>query len=253
MTALVLALLTVAPPPVLVVRRETVGVSEPVVATVLRGVADGLTLEGLAAGEAKPACGGDAACLAQTAADAHAAAAMGVTVVKTRKGLSVDLEAIAADARALGVATFPVPASGAPFPPEAIAFLNKLARALAPKEEDAPKLVELAPAPQKGPAPVEAVHATARRPLLRPLVVGTAIVGVAALGLGLAGGLYANDLKARFTAGRFINETRMQAQSEAALANGLVTGALISALVAAAAGVTGLIVWATDPDGAEAD
>lgn len=243
MTALVLALLCAAPPPVLVVRRETAGVPEAAVAAVVRRVVDGLTAEGLAPGEVKLACAGDAACLATAARDAHAAGAIGVTVLKSRKGLSVDLEAIAPDARSVAVETFPVPSSGEPFPIEGADFLKKAGRALAPpSEDDAPRATSLAPAPKEE---VGVALEPRGNAALRVAATSAVVTGVLGLGFGVAGGVYGSALTAKFQPGRRVPQTRDSAVAEAGLANGLMTASLIASLVAVAAGTTAVVLWAT--------
>lgn len=238
--AVALAALTAAPAEVLVVRRDTATVAPAVADKVVKHVIDGLTAEGVAARETTTACGGSVGCLAKTATDAHAAVAIGVTVLKARKGVSVDVEAVDAAGTALGAETFLVPPAGEPLPPEAAALFRRIAAAAVPVvADDAPKRVELAPA-----APVE-VAAAPSSPLLKVAFVGAGVTGVAAAGLAVAGFLTRATLQTKL-AQPVVPGTRAQAQGEATLTNGLLVGALISTLVAVAAGATAVLLWGSE-------
>src|SRR5687767_14862526 len=139
---LLLATLTTvlgADPAVAVVKRSAVGVSDEAVAVVMRTVSEGLRVEGLEVQSASITCSGDRPCLAELAKSLKVEAVVGVTIIRGRRDITVDLEAVDGNQRQIAVQTFSVPNKGQPFPPEGAAFFNSVSRGM--KVKDTPVAV----------------------------------------------------------------------------------------------------------------
>jgi hypothetical protein len=237
-----------ATPEVAVVKVSTAGVSEATVALVIRTVTEGLQTEGLIAHQAARTCSDSRPCLASIATEVKAAAAVGVTVIRGRRDLTIDLEAVDPEQRELAVQTFSVPLSGAPFPPEAIAFFNTVSRRLKianPPRDDAPREVRLTPETPIG-GQVEVREVSGRTQATRVAIGVTIAGGVATLALVIAGVMAKGQLDQTLSRPGPIVGTRAQAETQASLANGLISGSLGAGGVTAAALTTALVLWATD-------
>lgn len=183
-------------------------------------------------------------CLFSLARDADAAV-VGVTLVKNRQGLTVDLEAVDATAvleqRTLVLATERLDTS-----PEVQLFAHQLAAKLLLDRPVADRPVADAPKPALVPdAPPEAPLVVAEAPSTAPKVIGGVSAGLGALGIGLlvAGLVVKGGLDGALAEQPFVTTiTRAQAEQQASLANGLMAGgaAAIGLGVAGAATAMGL-------------
>ncbi|MHB8876448.1 MAG: hypothetical protein ACYC8T_22365 [Myxococcaceae bacterium] len=247
--SLTAALLGGAPQQVVLVKGSAVGISDQTAATVLRTVGEALQERGFATQLHQGACDADRSCLAKASQSAGAAAALGVTMVRGRKDITIDLEAVDAQERQLAVQTFSANPRGRPFSGEAATFFDSLAGALAaPLESDVPRVVDLASHPSAGRSELAAAPPSRTRQLSSG---AAAVGGVAALACLIGGLVVKGDLDSRLQAGPVVTGfTRDEAQGRAGLANGLFTGALLSAAVAGAAGVAAGVLWSQESAGA---
>ncbi len=231
-----------AAPGIAVVKRSTSGVSEQVVALVLRTVEEGLRSEGLNPQSWPGICSDDRVCLGAAAKLAKTAAAVGVTVIRGRRDITVDLEAVDANQQQLAVQTFSVPSKGEPFPPEGIAFFNSVARRV--KRDDAPREVRLTPEPAQQPA----VEVIADRSPAAGISAGVTIAaGVATIALVIAGIVVKGQLDAAINSGRPVAPlTRAAAEAKASTANALFSASLAAGGLTAAAAATTLVLFAQD-------
>ena len=248
-----LALLTVLaaqPPHVALVKRSSAGIDNAVTAVVMRAVSDALLEDGLTASLEDLRCPGDAACLASVAQGSSAVATVALTLVRGRKQLTVDLEAVDEAERALGVVTFTVPLLGAPLPLEGTQFLKRVADALlaAHQAADAPKLQQLEPVAR--PPPVAAVEVRARSSSGSAglkVAGGSAIVlGAATVGVLIAAMVVKSGLEGQL-ARQPLPLTRVEAEQQASLANGLFTATVIAGGLTTAATVTTGVLWLKGP------
>lgn len=240
---LLLAFVTASP--VGLVTRSAKGVPDDTVRLVLEGLTAGLKQEGLTVRPLTPGCSLDAACLAAAARENGLAAVVGVTLLKGRRDLALDLEAIDGKGRQLAVDTFSAPLAGAPLPPEAEVFLDRLKRALAPPAEDAPRAVRLEP--ETSPAP-DLVQAPSRGPWVKVSAVTT--VASAALGLGclIAGAVLKGQLDAKLNPGGVTSAiSRPEAEARARTVNALGTIGVVSLAITGAAAVTTTVLWLAPP------
>lgn len=186
-------------------------------------------------------------CLLSLARDADAAV-VGVTLVKSRQGLTVDLEAVDATAVLLQ-STLVLSTERLDTSPEVQLFAHQLAAKLLldrPVADD--------PKPALVPdAPTEAPLVLAQAPSTAPKVVGGVSAGLGALGIGLlvAGLVVKGGLEGALSEQPVVTTiTRAQAEQQAALANGLVAGGAVAIGlgVAGAATAMGLrFAEATEP------
>ena len=239
-----LTLLLTANPEVGLVKRTMSGATDATVAVVLQKIAEGLEGHGLGARAVSTTCGGEVKCLASVARDSRLAAVVAVTIVRGRRELTIDLEAVDAAQRQLAVQTFEVPLSGAPFPAEGAEFFRALKTALAKSVDDSPRTVELAPKPQADSEPIpEVVKPRGSNRLMLATGVTTVVTGVAGLALLIAGLVAKGQLEARLTGNPVVGITRREAERRADVANALGTASAISFGVAGAGAVTTGILW----------
>ena len=239
----ILVAVLAAAPQVGLVRRSMPGVSEETIAVVLGQTTQALERESIDSRILSATCPGDANCLASLARDSKFAAAVGVTIARGRKDLTVDLEAIDGQAQRLAVQTFTVPAKGEPFPAEASDFFHGLKVALA--HSDTPRVVELEPRSPPDADPVQV------RPANRLLVVsGVTTVATGAIGFGLliGGGVLKSQLDGRLATRPITGITRTQAESQSSLANSLTTVSIVALAVAGAAAIASGVIWFQKPD-----
>jgi hypothetical protein len=238
------SVLSSTPLQVLIVRRSSAGVADTTVAAVMHAVGNALERQGLVATIDVLTCSGDPACLAAQARASFAAATVAVTIVKGRRQLTLDLEAVDDAERPLTQRTFSVPLSGEPLPEEGTRFVEEVAHALlAPlRPTDAPKVVELAPPPSR--ERLDVASAPPPTPLALRAAGGTTIaLGAATVGLLIAGLVVKGGLDTQVNAGPVIQLTREQAGQQASSANGLLTASALGAALTAAAGITTGVLW----------
>lgn len=243
-----IAVLLASAPPVALVKRSTTKASDEAVKAVLREITLGLEREGFEVRAGPETCGEDAKCLAGVAQTSGSAAALGVTIVNGRRALTVDIEAIDRLQHRLAAQAFGVPFKGEPLPADATEFFHLLKRALTPLPEDAPKVVQLEPAPTPTP---ELIQTRPHRPLLKVAVVTTIASGAVGIGLLIAGLVAKNQLD-RDLHKSPIPITRDQAYTRAGLANGLGAGSATALTLCGAAGVASTLLWLV-PESASSD
>ena len=247
MLAPVVALLLAASPQVVVIKRTSVGVSETAVARVVLTLLDELTKAGIEAREAPGTCGPERVCLASTAQLAKAAAALGVTIVRSRRDLTIDLEAVDDSEHPLGLQTFSVPLSGQPFPPAASAFFASLAAAVVKPAADAPRAVQLEPPPSDAPIVIQRSNTAGHVAAVSTLVVGATAIGLLVAGMVMRGSL---ETKLRPPNG-IISGPRADAERQAGQVNAVLTGSLVATVVALASGGAAILLWDQGPSSAE--
>ncbi len=246
MTLLCVSLLGVltAAPTVELWQRETSQAPRSAVDSVLVVLRDALGARELPASGELGRCGPAEDCLLQKAR-AGGAIAIGLSIAAGRKGLLVDLEALAPDGDVLASATFPLPASGDRSLPEVRAFVEALAARWKVREP---------PAVRVEPAPVTTLTATEdvpesfwsrTPPRVTLIAAGVTVVGTVAL--GIAGAVVKGQLDTSLAAAP-LTLTRPQALDQAGLANGLFTGSLISGLISGAVAVVLFILFAAGSD-----
>ncbi|PZR11115.1 MAG: hypothetical protein DI536_18430 [Archangium gephyra] len=166
--------------------------------------------------------------------------AVALSVVKGRKGVLVDLQATANDGLDVAAATFTLP-GGDKVAPEIAPFVDKVATAWAalPEEKPAPppepetRLTEATAEVQ----PVVVLEQPKHTPVFANVTLGAGIVtGTAAIALGIVGAVLKGSLDSSLAMQPPVL-TRPAALEQAALANGLFTASLISALVAGVSAV----------------
>jgi hypothetical protein len=241
--------LLAAAPEVAVVQRSTEGVSPEVVAKVLRQISDGLKNEGFSPRTLSKSCV-DAKCLSDTSLSEKVAATVGVTIIRGRRDLTLDLEAIDGQQRQLAINTFGVPFKGAPLPLECAEFFRNLKLELAPKNAaiDVPRVVQLEPDPKIEEAP-ELVEPKPARGLVRAAAVTTIVTGAAGVGLLIASAVVKIRLDGIWAKrdGSVITEiSRGEAERQAQLSNSLGTGSIVALAVTGVAAVATGVLWLTD-------
>jgi hypothetical protein len=225
---------------VVIVPRSTLGLATPAADRAREQLRTALEHAGLTATVSATACA-DHACLV-TQASERRACALGVTLVKGRKDLAVDLEAVVEGAVVLQQSLSVVEPS-LEQSQVVTAFAEALAAKLrtdrpvaeAPLRLDRPPSVEVTQ--EQPPAFVQA------RPL-SPVLVGGLAGGVAAVGVGLlvGSGVVKGQLDMALQPPVVTALTRPQAEQQAALANGLLGGGLVALGLGVAGGVTALVL-----------
>lgn len=246
MLALALVLLSsAAPPKVQLVERATLGLSAQQGMEARRGLVSTLAAQGLAA-ELVPGTCADRGCLVAKSLKADRCV-IGVTLTRSRKGLTVDLEAVDGELL-VQQETFITAADALARAPELVAFAQKLARKLAP--QDAP-LAE--PEPKRLAAPEVGVQETPEwvesRPSRAPAVLGglSAGVGAVAVGLLVASAVVKGQLDAALGEQPVITSiTRAEAQQRADTANTLLVTGVAGLVLGLGGGATALGLGLSD-------
>lgn len=243
MLPLLLTLLTsAAEPPIAIVERSTLGVSTQAGAGLRGKLKLALGAAGLEAVVSAQGCQDRACLLAQ--AQARGGCVVGMTVVKNRKGLTIDLEAVKDDALVLQQ-TFLLTSEKLDTSPDAQVFAHDLKKRL---ERDRP-LAEPPPAPQEQAPTLTPVVETRPEWLepapapVAPVVLGgvSAGVGAAAIGLLIASAVVKGQLEAALQQRPVITTlTRDGARQQADLANALLGIGLAGLGVGVAGGATAL-------------
>lgn len=253
MTSLVLTLLVLAQseptgPRVEFVERNTVGVTAESSQRVRAGLTAMARKAGLRAIISREGCA-SSECLKELS-ESKKVSLVGVTTVKSRRGMTLDLEAVYGH-RVLLLQTFVTSSESLESSAEAQKFIKELSAKLAasvPAEDptppaDAPR-VEVKPTV---PLPAETTPAWAEEQPTRSSAPGV-VVGVSAGAVALGAGLLIAGLVASATLERELSSqavvttlTRPQAQARADVANGLMSAGSITAGLGAAGLVTGLI------------
>jgi hypothetical protein len=229
-----------AAPRVGLVKGSDTRAPEETVALVTRQITRGLEDEGFEVHPPTATCPEGPSCLGAIAKKEGLAAALAVTIVKGRRELAVDIEAIDPRQRRLAAETFLVPFKGEPFPPQAAELFHLLKQLLTPLPEDAPRVTQLEPDPA---SPPQLTQAPPHRPLLKVAAVTTIATGAIGLGLLIAGAVAKGQLDADIHRSTGIVITRDQANARAALANGLGTGSATALSLCGAAGVATGLLW----------
>lgn len=233
MLVLPIALVLAAAPQarVSIVERSTLQLTAAAGAELRAQLASALTEARLAPELARDKCP-DRACLFARARDSGAAV-IGVTLVKDRRGVTVDLEAVNA-VTVLQQRTLAVPAGRLDQSADVQLFAHQLAALLLldrpVAEAEKPGLV-----PRDVP---DAPLVVAAGPSPAPKVIGGVSAGLGAVGLGLlvAGLVVKGGLDAALAEQPVVTSlTRAQAEQQASLANGL----MVSGAVALGLGVAG--------------
>ena len=241
MLGLLLVLITSATEArVVIVERSTLGIA-PSVASQLRARLE-LALEQvrLEVTISAESCG-DRACL-MALARAQRSCVVGMTLVKNRKGLTVDLEAVDGESVVLQQ-TFLLSSERLEKSPEAQVFAHQLGARLvkdAPVVEPTPEPKLTVPVVEARPEWLEPTPAPAGPRVLAGISGG---VGAAGLGLLIASAVVKGTLESSLKEQPVITSlTRPQAQQQAELANGLLGGGLVALAVALAGGTTALVM-----------
>lgn len=226
-------------PEVLIVERSTLGVPPATGAQLRERLGLVFSGAGLAPQLGKERCA-DRACLLRLA-EARGACAVGVTLVKNRQGLTVDVEAVDGGQVVLQQ-TFLLGAAPIDESPDARFFAERLAGRLRPDRPvvEPPPEAQLIPARRPEPEALRVAEVPAP---LAPKVIGGASVAVSALGLGLliGGGVVKGGLDAALAEQPVVSSlTRPQAEQQAALANGLMAGGAIALGLGVAGTITAL-------------
>jgi hypothetical protein len=235
-----LLLLTATDGRIAIVERSTLGLPAASAAQLRERLKTALEAAGLEATVATEACP-DRPCL-MALAHSRGAVVIGMTVVKNRRGLTVDLEAVDADVVVLQQ-TFLLSSEKLERSPEAQVFAHQLHARVArdtPVVEAPKTLVPVA----RVESPPEWLEPA---PPVAPRVVGiaSAAVGVAAVGLLIAGAVVKGQLDGALAQQPVVTAlTRAQAQQQAGLANGLLGGGSAALGLAVAGGITALVMAA---------
>lgn len=242
MTALLLALALAAPParPVTVVERATIGLGAAQAASLRKQLVVALKGEGLDVAELPERCA-DRTCLVARSLRLDRCV-VGVTMLKSKKGLSVDLEAVDGELLLLQE-TFVITSERLDKSPEAQVFAHHLARKLV--AEDAP-VAEVKPQPEPEPRRLDEPWVEPRPEWVEtsaprspsPAVLGISGGVVAAVGVGLviASVVVKGQLDGALAQQPVITTlTRAQAQQQADLANGLLVGGVLGLVLGAGA------------------
>lgn len=228
----------VAAPPVALVERTHDRAPAGAVQNVERRLRVAFEARNVAVAEGLVPCGDERDCLFVHARRLRGIA-VALSVVKGRKGVLVDLQATSNDGLDLASTTFTLPA-GDKLAPEIAPFVDKVATAWAALPEDKPT-----PEPEPGPLtqatakvePVIVVEPPKQPPVFAHVTLGAGIVtGAAAIALGVVGAVLKGSLDSSLAMQPPVL-TRPAALEQAALANGLFTASLISALVAGVSAV----------------
>lgn len=246
--AMLLLLAAADAPPVIVVERVSLGLKPAEAAAARQQLVEALRRAGLGARPGDAACP-DRPCL-HALAKGWSAWLVGVSVAKSKKGLTFDLEAVDAQ-EVLAQQAFLHVGKRLDDSPDVEVFLQQLLERRRPPRDDRP----VAEAPRREPALDPPAEVRRPEPAFdvedapapaspAPKVLGVAAAGLGALGAGLlVGGLVAKgDLDARLASGPVVQGlTRQEAQAQADLANALMaSGAALLGL--GAAGGTAAVV-----------
>lgn len=241
-----LAVLT-ATPEVALVKRSIEGVSEETVAAVMRQITAGVQAQGLSVQTAKATCR-DAKCLGDLSLSSKVAASIGVSIIRGRRDLTLDLEAIDGQQHQVALGTFGIPVKGEPLPADCAEFFRTLKLAVAPTPvADSPRVVKLEPTNEATP---ELVQSRSNSGLLRVSAGTTIAAGAVGLGLFLASAVVKVGLDGRLShrsqSGVVMGITRDEAQNQANLSNGLINASFVPLAIAAVAAVTTVILYLRD-------
>jgi hypothetical protein len=236
-----LLLLTATDGRIAIVERSTLGISPASAAQLrerLKGVLEAAGLEAVIALDACP----DRPCL-RALAQSRGSVVVGITLVKSRRGLTVDLEAVDPDVVVLQQ-TFLLSSDQLERSPEAQVFAQQL-HARVVKDTpvvEAPKTLE--PVAQVD-TPAQWLQPTPAP--IAPKVIGgvSAGLGVAAVALLIAGAVVKGRLDSTLSQPVVTTISRAQAQQQADLANGLLAGGGGALGLGLAGGVTALVMGLT--------
>jgi len=235
-----LLLLTATDGRIAIVERSSLGIPAAGAAQLREQLKGALATGGLEAVVAPEACP-DRPCL-MALAQSRGAVVIGMTVVKNRRGLTVDLEAVDAEVVVLQQ-TFLLSSEKLERSPEAQVFAHQLHARLAKDTPvvEAPKTLEPVARVESAPGWIEPA------PPVAPRVVGisSAAVGVVAVGLLIAGAVVKGQLDSALAQQPVVTTlTRAQAQQKADLANGLLGGGTAALGLGVAGGITALVMAA---------
>ncbi|MFZ5440920.1 MAG: hypothetical protein ACOZQL_12995 [Myxococcota bacterium] len=236
---------------VALVERTSLGVKAAEAARLRAQLATTLGAEGLDVEQVGPACT-ERACLLELAR-ARGGCVVGVTLVKNRKGLTVDLEAVA-EGQVILQQTFLLTGTPLDRSPEAQVFAHQLATRTAkddrPLEERAREEPRLTPRETVVEEELPAVTAAAPA---APKVLGisASAVGAVAIGLLVASAVVKGNLDAALAEKPVITTlSRAQAQQQADVANGLLAGGVLGLGLGLAGGATAFVLGlGPPPDG----
>ncbi len=237
-----LALLSSTDGKVAIVERTTLGIPAGSGAALRQRLRVALGAAGLEAELVSPACA-DRECLTALART-RGACVVGVTLVKNKKGLTVDLEAVDAAAVVLQQ-TFLLANEQLERSPEAQVFAYQLGTRLAkdrPVVEPPPPPKVLTPGLVEAPPPwLEPSPAPSR---VAPRVLGGVAggLGAAAIGLLVASAVVKGQLDTALREPVVTSLTRIEAQQQADLANGLLGGSVVALGLGLASGATALVL-----------
>lgn len=225
---------------VALVERSTLGVSPAEGARLRAQLLATLDKVNLAAELVTPACA-SRECLTEVART-RGGCVIGVTLVKNRKGLTIDLEAVDA-AHVVLQQTFLLTGPLLERSPEAQVFAHQLAGRLVADERP---VVERPP-PTLEPRPElvaeEPIEVAPPRVAPRVLAVSAAGAGAVAVGLLIASAVVKGNLDSALAEKPVVTTlTRAQAQQQADLANGLLAGGVVGLGVGLALGATAIVL-----------
>lgn len=241
MLPLLLTLLTTAEPQVAIVERSTLGISAQAGAQLRGRLKLALEQEGVTAVLSGESCADRACLLAQS--QSREGCVVGMTVVKNRKGLTVDLEAVQ-DGAVVLQQTFLLSSDKLDSSPDAQVFAHQLQKRLAkdrpvaepPPVVAAPKLTP--PIAEAKPEWLEPAPAP-----VAPVVLGgvSAGVGAVAIGLLVASAVVKGQLDTSLQERPVVTTlTRAEAQQQADVSNALLGVGLAGLGLGLAGGATAL-------------
>jgi len=235
LSLLVLTLVTATEARVVIVERSTLGVSPSAGAQLRERLKTALRKVALEAELSKDACA-DRACL-MAVSKSKDAVVIGMTVVKSKKGLTVDLDAVDGDAVVLQQ-TFLLSSDRLEQSPEAQVFAHQLSGRLVKDRPVAEPTVKLEPKREV----VETVFERAPAPSIAPKLIGgaSAGVGVVSIGLLIVSAVVKGQLDSALKMDPVSSLTRVQAQQQADLANGLLVSGLVGLGLGLAGGATAI-------------
>ncbi len=241
MLTLVLLLLTsVTDGRVSIVERSTLGVSPATGASLRERLKTVLTREEISTTVLKENCT-SRECLMSLARE-RGTCVVGVTLVKNKKGLTVDVEAVDGEVVVLQN-TFLLTGEKLEQSPEAQVFAHKLRARLVDDRPVAEKPPTLEPKREVVEPSLDDSLARAPQSVAPTVLTGVAIgSGVVAISLLIASAVVKGQLDAQLATQPVTGLTRVQAQQQADLANGLLAGSVIGFGVGIAAGATALLL-----------
>jgi hypothetical protein len=233
---------------VVLVERSTLGLSATAGVELRGRLETAIERAGLSAEVSAARCA-DRACLMALAKD-RATCVVGVSLVKNRKGLAVDLEAV--DGKVVLVQeTFLLSSDRLEDSPEAQVFAHHLAGKLVVDRPVAEKVPSVAPVPEAPTVDPRPELAAAPPSNLAPRVLFGTSAGVGAVGIGLliAGAVVKGQLDSALAQQPVVTTlTRAEAEQQAALANGLLGAGAAALGVGVAGSVTALVMVLSDGD-----